>query len=155
MVTTGTIAVLQCCSMLLAWCEWQCWQTNQHTWNNCWVSHWMAAFTKVCDISHLTSSNNTFGVNPTVADNISQQMVNSLDNLSYAAVACNTTLELLITNQKRAKTIADLTAAIAVLGSRWTTHQMPVTVPPTQQYQPQAQQQSQRGWTYYMGPKPP
>ena len=44
--------------------------------------------------------------------------------------------------------------AIAVLGSGWNTHHMPVTMPAPQQHQQQDQQQSHGGRTQ-VGPKPP
>ena len=152
MVTTGTKAALQCGGMTLAWREWQRRPSNDHTWNN-WVSHWTAAFTEARDISRLTSSDTTFGANAAVTDNISQQMVDSLDNLANAAVARNTTVESLVaTNQQQARTISDLTAAIAAIGAG-----RAATIPATNQQAhqpPHPQQQIQSGRTQ-VGPKPP
>jgi hypothetical protein len=59
MVTTGTKHALNCGNMTLTWREWKCHPLLDHTWNN-WKDHWMAAFVKMHNINHMSSSDSAF-----------------------------------------------------------------------------------------------
>jgi hypothetical protein len=116
MVTTGTKHALNCENMTIAWQEWKHCPLLEHTWNN-WKDHWTAAFAEMRDISRMTSGDLAFA-NQADAQEIFQaeKMAASLDNLANTSIQKNNTIDKLVaTNQQQAKTIADLTEAIAKL----------------------------------------
>eukprot|EP00804_Cyclotella_cryptica_P010116 CCRYP_019274-RA/>CCRYP_019274-RA protein AED:0.67 eAED:0.36 QI:0/0/0/0.66/1/1/3/0/387 len=76
-----------------------------------WKTHWTRAFEEQKTIQRLTG--NEFSANSTIQgtdDELASQMVTSLDNLAFAAVQKNETVEKLIEmNAQKDKTIAALT----------------------------------------------
>ncbi len=88
-------------------------QVNTHNWKD----HWTAAFAEMRDINRMTTDNLTFA-NQAASQEIVQAeiMAALLDNLANASIQKNDTIDKLVaTNQQQAKTIANLTEAIAKL----------------------------------------
>eukprot|EP00970_Alexandrium_tamarense_P006376 scaffold1087_cov138-Alexandrium_tamarense.AAC.2 len=98
MITTATKHALQCGDYTEAWKEWNRGTDAQKTWRN-WKSHWTRAFNENRAIQRLTG--NSFRVNATIETELSDQLVTSLDNLAYAAVQKNDTIEKFIETIKQ------------------------------------------------------
>eukprot|EP00804_Cyclotella_cryptica_P006017 CCRYP_000256-RA/>CCRYP_000256-RA protein AED:0.40 eAED:0.40 QI:0/0/0/1/0/0/3/0/362 len=81
-----------------------------------WKTHWTRAFEEQKTIQRLTGGE--FSANSTIQatdDELASQMVTSLDNLAFAAVQKNETVEKLIEmNAQKDKTIAALTTSLTV-----------------------------------------
>eukprot|EP00804_Cyclotella_cryptica_P012510 CCRYP_017698-RA/>CCRYP_017698-RA protein AED:0.55 eAED:0.55 QI:0/-1/0/1/-1/0/1/0/243 len=110
MVTTGTKHAIQCGAFTDAWKEWNRIPRANQTWL-AWKTHWTRAFEEQKIIQRLTGGE--FSANSTIQatdDELASQMVTSLNNLAFAAVQKNETVEKLIKmNAQKEKTIAALT----------------------------------------------
>jgi len=82
-----------------------------------WKNHWTAAFNKQHDITRLVGGTFDGHANAAVSDEqLSQQMIDSLDNLAMAAVQKNNTVgKLVIANKQVTDTVAKLQAEDAKL----------------------------------------
>nr|ACA60896.1 gag protein [Thalassiosira pseudonana] len=98
MITTATKHALQCGDYTEAWKEWNRGTDAQKTWRD-WKSHWTRAFNENRAIQRLTG--NSFRANATIETELSDQLVTSLDNLAYAAVQKNDTIEKFIETIKQ------------------------------------------------------
>eukprot|EP00804_Cyclotella_cryptica_P023052 CCRYP_000317-RA/>CCRYP_000317-RA protein AED:0.29 eAED:-0.50 QI:0/-1/0/1/-1/0/1/0/351 len=111
MVTTGTKHAIQCGAFTDAWKEWNRIPCANQTWL-AWKTHWTRAFKEQKTIQRLTGGE--FSANSSIQttnDELMLQMVTSLDNLAFAAVQKNETVEKLIEmNAQKDKTIAALTS---------------------------------------------
>lgn len=115
MVTTGTKHALQCGGLTQAWREWRRTAAADQTWPN-WKAHWTAAFNEQRDITKLTGTDFQGHANSATEDELSEQLVASLDNLANAAVQKNDTVEkLVISNKTLTDTVATLTNDITRL----------------------------------------
>ena len=98
MITTATKHALQCGDYTEAWKEWNRGTDAQKTWRD-WKTHWTRAFNENRAIQRLTG--NSFRANATIETELSDQLVTSLDNLAYAAVQKNDTIEKFIETIKQ------------------------------------------------------
>eukprot|EP00804_Cyclotella_cryptica_P020406 CCRYP_012624-RA/>CCRYP_012624-RA protein AED:0.67 eAED:0.42 QI:0/0/0/0.75/0/0/4/0/921 len=121
MVTTGTKHAIQCCDFTGAWKEWNRRPDAEKTWPN-WKIHWTRAFQENRDIRRLTGSTFRHQANSVINDDLSKNMVLSLDNLANAAIQKNNTVKkLVLTNNQLAAANATLTDHIARLQAQNTT----------------------------------
>ncbi len=113
MVTTGTKHAIQCGAFTDAWKEWNRIPRANQTWL-AWKTHWTRAFEEQKTIQRLTGGE--FSANSSIQatdDELASQMVTSLDNLAFAAIQKNETVEKLIEmNAQKDKTIAALTTSL-------------------------------------------
>jgi len=113
MVTTGTKHAIQCGAFTDAWKEWNRIPRANQTWL-AWKTHWTRAFDEQKTIQRLTGGE--FSANSSIQatdDELASQMVTSLDNLAFAAVQKNETVEKLINmNAQKDITIAALTTSL-------------------------------------------
>jgi hypothetical protein len=113
MVTTGTKHAIQCGAFTDAWKEWNRIPRANQTWL-AWKTHWTRAFDEQKTIQRLTGGE--FSANSSIQatdDELASQMVTSLDNLAFAAVQKNETVEKLIEmNAQKDITIAALTTSL-------------------------------------------
>eukprot|EP00804_Cyclotella_cryptica_P013267 CCRYP_007042-RA/>CCRYP_007042-RA protein AED:0.32 eAED:0.32 QI:0/0/0/1/0/0.33/3/0/993 len=111
MVTTGMKHAIQCGAFTDDWKEWNHIPCANQTWL-AWKTHWTRAFEEQKTIQRLTGGE--FSANLSIQatdDELASQMVTSLDNLAFAAVQKNKTVEKLIEmNAQKDKTIAALTS---------------------------------------------
>jgi hypothetical protein len=98
MITTATKHALQCGDYTEAWKEWNRGTKAQKTWKD-WKTHWTRAFTENRAIQRLTGG--SFRAYATIEAELSNQLVTSLNNLAYAAVQKNDTIEKFIETIKQ------------------------------------------------------
>ncbi len=98
MITTATKHALQCGDYTEAWKEWNRGTDAQKTWRD-WKTHWTRAFNENRAIQRLTGG--SFRANATIEPELSTQLVTSLNNLAYAAVQKNDTIEKFIKTIKQ------------------------------------------------------
>ena len=121
MVTTKTNHVLQCGSMTLSCRYWKPLPDNQHTWNN-WNSNWTLAFNNTRNINLITAGKSFGQDNSLMEDKLSNQIINSLDNIVNSAVIRNNTVKsLVLSNKISPKTLKDLLPYFHTFGyaSQW------------------------------------
>eukprot|EP00804_Cyclotella_cryptica_P023348 CCRYP_000481-RA/>CCRYP_000481-RA protein AED:0.56 eAED:0.26 QI:0/-1/0/1/-1/1/1/0/407 len=113
MVTTGTKHAIQCGAFTDAWKEWNRIPCANQT-LMAWKTHWTRAFEEQKTIQRLTGGEFSANSSIQTTDNkLASQMVTSLDNLAFAAVQKNETVEKLIEmNTQKDKTIAALTFSL-------------------------------------------
>ena len=105
MVTAGTKHALHVGGMRQSWIEWRRTPAGNQNWNQ-WKVHWTEAFGDLRDINRITAGDGIQGGHANMAktdEEMSQQMVESLDNLANAAVTKNDTVERLVLANKKPK----------------------------------------------------